>query len=931
MQKVYLFLLLLIVSLQATGQGSIAGKITDAKTNEGVIGANVIIQGTTQGAATDLEGNFVINNVKEGTYTLQVSYIMYKTHTIPNVVVETAKRITIDVPLSEDVSELQEVVVQGRRQTDTDFDLVRSIKEAKVIVVGITAEQIGKTLDRDAAQVLRRVPGVTIRGDQFVQIRGLSERYNPVMLHNTYAPSVETDIRSFSFQTIPSSQLDKILLFKSPSADLPGDFAGGVVKIFTKSIPEENGFIVDYSTQYRSGTTLQDYYHQKKDGLQFTGFNSGYYDLPDGFPGDVSKTQGDALVNAGRSLKNLWKPEKSTAIPDQRLTLTYNRRFHIGKVEVGNISALSYSNSYGIFTVNRGDYGTNPGIPGATPNFEYSDRQYNNQVRTGFLFNWAFRFNPNHIIEFKNLYNQSSNDQYVDRTGTGISEGQKNGAFDKLYRGIYSGQLMGTHELFSNRTSVEWVAGYNNSYRTQPDYKRYTSNIVDGNGTTSVNVPNTVLPNQLGRFYSQLNESSYSGGVSVKQRFNFSGDPLKGPELKGGVFFESKTRTFGARNIGYTLAGTTLNPALATVPVYDLFQPQNINNTDGIQIGEITYKKDSYRASNDLLAFYLMISLPIGEKFKLDAGVREENNLQQMHSYDDFNNVPVEVKNQVNRLLPSANLSYNLNEKMLIRAAYGETLNRPEFRELAPFSFYDFNFNFLYFGNPNLKTARIQNFDLRWEFYPSKGEIITFGGFYKDFTNPIESIVDANSPGGGIKNVTFANATNAKVYGVELEVKKSLNGMTGSKLLNNISLMFNTTIQSSIIQIPAAFSAVRASERPLQGQAPYVINTGIFYDSQLSGWQVNLLYNVVGKSIFFVGNNYYPDVYQMPRNVIDITFSKRLSERFLLKGGVSDILNQPFQYLQDTNIDGKHDAATDASIFSYKPGQVFSIGFSYRF
>ena len=933
MQKVYVpFFLLLISAFQAIGQGSITGKITDSKTGEGVIGANILIVGTTQGSATDIQGNFIINNVKEGTYTLQISSVMYKTHTVPNVNVETAKRITIDVAVAEDVSELQEVVVQGKRQTDTDFELMRAIKESRVVVVGITAEQIGKSLDRDAAQVLRRVPGVTIRGEQFVQVRGMSERYNPVMLHNTYAPSVETDVRSFSFQTIPSSQLDRILVFKSPAADLPGDFGGGIVKVFTKSIPEENGFVIDYSTQLRSGTTFQDYYHQSKDDAQFTGFNTGFYDLPASFPSDASKTQGDALVNAGRSLKNLWKPEKSTAIPDQRLTLTYNRKFNIGKIEVGNISALNYSNAYGIFDVERGDYTVTPGSTGTAPNFNYMDKQYNQMIRTGFLFNWAFRFNPNNIVEFKNLYNQSSNDQYVDRTGTGISEGQKNGAFDKLYRGIYSGQLMGTHELFNNRTTVEWVAGYNSSYRTQPDYKRFISNITNpATGQATVAIPNTVTPNQLGRFYSDLNEKAYSGGISIKQRFDFGGNPLRSPELKAGVFFESKERTFSARNIGYTLASTYLDPALTYATPYELFQPQNINKANGIQIGEITYKKDSYNATNDLFAAYLMASLPIGEKIKLDAGVRAENNLQQLHSYDDFASTPVNVHNQVNRLLPSANLSFNFTEKMLLRAAYGETLNRPEFRELAPFSFFDFNFNFLYIGNPNLKTAKIQNVDLRWEYYPSKNELITFGGFYKHFADPIESIVDPNSPGGGVKNVSFANAESATLYGVELEIKKSLNGIIDSKLLNNISFMFNATLIQSTVKIPAAYSTNRASERPLQGQAPYVINTGIFYTSDITGWQVNLLYNVVGKNIAFVGNNFYPDVYLMPRNVIDITFNKRLSERFNLKGGITDLLNQPMNFLQDGNGDGKQDPDKDVSIMKFKPGQVFSIGFSYRF
>lgn len=927
---IFSLLTLILTTCVAFSQGSISGTVKDAKTGEAIIGANVMIEETSAGASTDIDGAFTITRVAAGTYSLKVSAITYKTNSVPNVIVEDGKKITLDIPLAEDVSELQEIVIQAKRHTDTDFELLRSIKEAKLVVTGITAEQISRSLDRDAAQVLRRVPGITIVDNQFVQVRGLSARYNPVMLHNAYAPSLETDVRSFSFAMIPSSQLDRMLVFKSASPDLPADFGGGVVKIFTKSIPDENSVVLDYSTQARLGTTFKDFSYQEKNSGYFTGFNNGFYDLPSTFPKNVNaNVQGDALVDAGHSLKNLWVPVKSVATPDQRVTLTFNRKFRVGSVEIGNISAINYSNTYATYQVHRGDYTETNNIP--DQNFAYNDKQYNQQVRTGFLFNWAFKLRTGHLVEFKNLYNQSTNDQYVDREGSGISAGQKNGAFDKYYRGIYSGQLLGTHDFFNKQTTVEWTTSYNNSNREQPDYRRYQS-LVDGTtGVAQLTIPNTVTPNLLGRFYSKLNESAYSGGLSIKQRFTFAGNSLKNPEIKAGVFFENKSRNFSARNIGYTTTPNFDNN-LSYLSIGELFQPQNINNTSGIQLGEITYRKDSYSASNTLLAYYLMTSIPIGQKIKLDAGVRVENNLQKLDSYDDFKPVasaPVHVKNQINKLLPSGNLSYNFTEKMLIRAAYGQTLNRPEFRELAPFSFFDFNFNFLNFGNPDLKTARIQNVDLRWELYPSKTELVSFGVFYKNFKDPIEALVDINSPGGGVKNVTFTNALSAKAYGAEVEIKKSLNGLTSSKFIDNINVLFNATLVKSNITLPTALSTGRESSRPLQGQAPFVINSGIFYDNDESGWQVNLLYNVVGKNIVFVGNENYHDVYLMSRNIVDLTFSKRLGERFRLKGGFTDLLNQPMLYLQDGNGDGKFDRKNDQAIQSYKPGQVFSIGFTW--
>lgn len=926
MKFVFTSILSVLFIANVYGQGSIAGKVIDSKTKESVIGANVVIQGTTIGAATDVDGNFLIPNVAEGTYTIQISSVTYKAHVIQNVVVELAKRVTLDVELHEDVSELQEVVVQATRRVDTDFELVRSIKEAKVIVVGVTSEQIAKTLDRDAAQVLRRVPGITIRQDQFVQIRGLSERYNPVMLHNAYAPSVETDIRSFSFATLPSNQIDRMLVFKSPAADLPGDFAGGVVKVFTKSIPEENGLVLDYSTQVRAGTTFQTYLHQQKDPNHFTGFNSGYYNLPSDFPADIgpgSNLSDGQRTYAANSLKNLWTEQSSTAIPDQRLNLTYSKKFNIGRVQVGNISAVTYSNAYSIFSIKRGDFSTTGGVASSNNNFQ--DNQYNQQIRTGFLFNWAFKFNPNHTVEFKNLYNQSSNDQFVHREG---NEGSSitGGGFDKIYRGIYSGQLMGTHEFFNKKTILEWVAGYNNSYRDQPDYKRYRYSKVEGSPDQLI-ISNVVNPVYLGRFFSKMNESATTGGFSLKQQLSFAKDPLLNPEIKVGLFYENKSRDFSARSIGY-VTGTNPTTAytVASLPIGQVFDPQYA--TVGIKISEDSKKQNSYNASNTLLAYYLMASIPFNSKIRLDAGVRVEDNTQKLESYD-LAGQPKPVNNPITKALPSANLSYNFNEKMLVRAAYGQTLNRPEFREISQFSFYDYNLNFVFKGNQYLKTAFIQNADLRWEYYPSKGELITAGVFYKYFENPIEMIADPNF--GGVREAKFDNPSNATAYGVEVEIKKSLSGLTGSQILNRTSVMFNATfIQSGITLRPDQSSGQR-SDRPLQGQAPYVFNSGIFYSDENSGWQINLLHNVVGKSIFVVGNDNYADVYLMPRHVVDITFNKRIGQRFQLRGGISDILNQPMLLLSDgDNGNVKFDSGNDGRVQDYRPGQVFSIGFSMK-
>ncbi|MDZ7650902.1 MAG: carboxypeptidase-like regulatory domain-containing protein [Cytophagales bacterium] len=214
--------------------GTIAGKVVDVKTQEEIIGANVVIEGTTTGAATDIEGNFTINNVKPGVYTLVVSFVTYKTHLIKDVVVESGKKTTIEATLAEDVAELEEIIVTAKKDIATDLNLMNSLRESKLVISGISSEQITKLPDRDVAQIAQRVPGVTIVDNRFVVVRGVPERYNQVMINGAIAPSTEIDRRSFSFDMVPAGAIDQMLIYKSGTAELPGDFAGGVIQLVTK-------------------------------------------------------------------------------------------------------------------------------------------------------------------------------------------------------------------------------------------------------------------------------------------------------------------------------------------------------------------------------------------------------------------------------------------------------------------------------------------------------------------------------------------------------------------------------------------------------------------------------------------------------------------------------------------------------------------------
>jgi outer membrane receptor protein involved in Fe transport len=923
-------LIILATSLGfALAQGSITGTVTDSITGEAIIGANVIIQGTQTGSSTDIEGKFLIAKVSAGIYNLQISSVTYKTHLIPDVVVENGKKTTIDVSLSEDVSELNEVVVTGTRQIDNDFSLMSSIRESKLVVSGISAEMITKSPDRDAAEVIKRVPGVSIMGGRFVIIRGLSERYNVTMLHGAYAPSMEADKRSFAFDIIPSGQIDQMLVFKSPSPELPGDFAGGVVKISTKGIPDENSITIGYSTGYRAGTTFEDFSRGERGDLQALGFNSGLNDLPSGFPKDIRKVSGDNQLNkAGRSLRNNWTPEKVQAFMDQSASVTGSFKFNIGKIQVGNVTALNWSSNKIHYTVGRKDFNEYDFAGDKTnPTYDYQDDQNNQNVRLGALFNWAFQFDENNKIEFKNLYNQINNSQYIERRGTNIQDGYTAmfGAFQETLRGVYSSQLLGKHKLFNARTNVNWVLNYSSSYRDLPDMRRYRRDIDTQTGAEKNFLPvGAAQTFFLGRFFLNMNESAYSGSVSIDHTLKINDNFL--PVVSAGMFYENKERSFNARNLGYVVP-IGYDESLRDLSIGELFEKKNINSEDGLRLDEQTNSTDSYDAKNHLRAYYLGLSLPFTKQINVSGGLRMEDNTLTLISGSPTS----EPKNpQVKRLLPSANVSYNFNEKMLVRATYGQTLNRPEFREIAEFGFYDFEYNWVISGNPNLSTAKIQNYDVRWEWYPSKTEMITVGAFFKDFKDAIEMNVTPGS--GSIRTFNFVNAQSARNFGMEIDVRKSLFELTSSKFIDKLSLLFNAAFIKSAVKVG------NLPERPLMGQSPYVINGGLYYNDDELGLQVSAMYNVAGRRLFAVGaysDDASPrlldeDIYEMPRNILDLSITKTIGERLQVKLSISDILNQKYVLMQDGNGDNKFDEQKDQVLQSNQYGTLFTAGFTYK-
>ncbi len=921
-QTAILIILICQAFILQAQKGTLQGTILDSKNSDPLIGATVKIVNSDKGTATDIDGFFSIPNIEVGIYEIEISYVSFKTELLKNIKIEADKTTELKINLSEESKTLEEVVVTAEKVKNNEVAILSEIKTTMQVVSGISEQQIKRSLDGNAAQIVRRVPGITVVGDKFINIRGLNSRYNNVMLHNAITPSMETDVKSFSFDIIPANQIERMLIFKSPSADLPGDFAGGVVKIYTKGIPDKSGLTLDYSTSYRQGTTLQDFYQPEQGDFYWTGFNNGYADLPARFPSSINNVINNpiALELAGKSLKNNWVANRSQAVPDQKINLTNNIRFNLGSVLVGNTTSVSYNNSYTNFDINRGDY--NEQFAGKESKiYNYQDRQYNRNIRVGVMHNWAFKSLNGNRIEWKNLFNQNSTGSYVNRSGKNFESNYNpnNHSFDQVYKYIYTSQLVGIQTNKKKDLSLEWTLGYNRAGRTQPDYRRYRSDLDVATGQSTLYVPfGAAQAFFLGRFSSYMTENTYSGNINLTKQF---GDI----QVKIGGLYEDKTRDFDARNLGYVRSSSNdFDYTLIENSITNLFN--NINRT-GIKIDEQTNPSDSYTSNNKLAAAYVTTLIPINNKLAFNAGVRFENNIQDLKSAL-IGGEPINLNYPITKLLPSANINYTFSSKTVLKSSYGQTLNRPEFRELAPFAYYDFDYNYVYKGSP-LRTAIVQNLDTRLEHYPSPNEVISFAVFYKHFTDPIESLVVPGAGSGGAKTFTFGNAESSESYGAEIELKKSFYNLSHSPFINKLSTVLNATFIHSKVKLGSIGSG-QSDNRPLQGQSPYIINAGLTYNDMDRKLQVNLLYNVIGKRIFAVGFDGYPDLYEMPRNVIDLTINKELNSKVSIKLGISDALNAAANILQDGNNDKKWNVKNDQIIQSYRPGRLAQVGISYK-
>jgi len=951
----------IFILVEVKGQKCVLkGYVKDYDTKEPLPGATVVVDGTSIGVATDIDGYFKIDKINPGSYRLLISYVSYeKLHY--DVKIKAGDSVTINIYLKPEQISINEVTIKSFLKKNSDASLYSTIKMGYSVMTGVSAQQISKSLDKNAAEIVKRVSGVTVNDNRFIIVRGLMERYNNVFLNGSAAPGNESDKRSFSFDIIPGNQIDQILLYKSPVAEIPADFAGAMVKIVTKNVVDENKNYLSISTGFEENTTFHNFYTYKGGKFDWLGFDDGTRSLPSNVPSvremkelqtSVNAEKQERLIQISKSFNKIWSPIQTNALPNFSILYGFNRYImKKSNFDILTFNSISYSNSNKYNVIQKSMYQAY--YDRSNPSYYYLDNSYNNSVQVGIIDNLIFSLGKSTKIEVRNVVNQNGMKTTTLRNGQNFYGGNYERNYELNYRSRfnYSGQIEGKHEI--NNFKFNWLAGYGYASQNSPDIRRVSSALSGESDPAkdefNIGVNFTANPTMLGRLYLQNNEKIYTGAFCIEKKLNVVNKVIT---LKSGVHYENKNRSFAQRNFGYVYKNIfkfdwnslKVTPSAEAFSgeyfnaVQNLLKDENLGNDKGLIISENTNEQDSYMAGNKLLASYLSVDIPISKKISIYSGLRFENNLQTLNTYSETMGDSINLNNRTKDFFPSLAVTYNITENFKVKLTYGKSINRPEFREISPYSFYDFEENATVQGNVNLKNSYIDNYDTRLEYYLSNNELISFGLFYKKFKNPIE--IQLINMGSGY-NYGYHNANKAISYGFETEFKFSLsklNVFATNSFFNNLSFGGNYSRIYSKLYDNYDYN-VRDSVRQMVGQSPYVLNLGVFYEGKTSG--LNVFYNKIGERIAYVGDKTTPHVFERPLPSLDLTYIYRLG-KITFKIGAKNLLNNCVEFriyqtsllnLKDNDGDGINDVPISVveKTKYYKPGRSFSFSITYEF
>ncbi len=923
----------------------IIGRVLSADSGEPLAYANVSVFKTNPaagdtlgapfgGAMTAQDGSYRIV-CPPGSYRLVIGFVGFNQQKIYGIDVADRAAATVDVSLTSNAMTLETIEVQSTRERASDMAILAKQKRAPAVSDGIGAQQIKKSPDSNAADVLKRVTGVSTVGGKYIYVRGLGERYSATQVNGSTISSPEPNKKVVPLDIFAAGLLDNVVIQKTYTPDQPGEFAGGVVNLSTRDFPGQRIWELSVSTGSNSETSSNDFLHYEGSDTDFLGFDDGARGLPDlvqklaknkkleqrGIFDPAGKGfSSDTLAMLGQSFSNTWGVERADrALSNYGLNATYGDEIPIFGRTMGLIASASYTNSAQttqaverVFT----DDGTS-----VRNDFETTTSEA--ATLWGAILNSSYRLNQFNTLNLRSMYNRSSEDEV--RFAQGYADDwSRNAELTRLQyveRGVLTSSLGMNHTITPLRNStLEWKVSYSNAERNEPDRREYAyeenSRLVrdeDDRIVDTLQVYEMSSRSRPSRQFGSMDEDErgYEAALSVPFR-QWSGLEAK---FKGGAVLKNRDRSFEWRRFGYelpTLQGGGINrDSVLALPAAEFLGVDMIggpaDTRDHVWLRENTNETDAYLASQDQTAGFLMVDLPLSQRLRSVVGARVENAEMSNRTYDRFSGLEsTSAKLDDQDVLPALNLTYSLNEDANLRAAFSRTVSRPDLRELSSFALQDVVTRVQEIGNPDLKRALISNYDLRYETYPTSSEMAAVSVFYKDFENAIEKSVLL----GSLPVYKPVNAKSASVLGAEFEGRVGLGRL--SSRLESLFLNANLTIVESEAELDESTGVQFSNRRPLEGQSPYVINSGIYYASSSGKTNAAFLYNRFGRRLQRVGLEVTPDIYEEARGSLDFTLAHAF-RTFRVKLSARNLTNEETQYAHE-NAGTTYAARTGRSI-----------------
>jgi hypothetical protein len=896
-----------VATAQGTPVGRIAGRVIDAETGQGIAGVGVQIVGTTIGAMTGLDGRYLIARVPAGTTTLQVRRIGYAPKTITGVIVTDGGTLEQNITMEAAKTELLAVTVSAASERGSVSAALDAQRKSVNIVNAITSEQIAKSPDGDAAQAIQRVSGVSVQDGKFVFVRGLGERYTQASLNGARIPSPEPERKVVPLDLFPSGLLQSITTAKTFTPDLSGDFSGALVNIQTREFPARRSFTLSQSVGVNSAafgvdlpaaiTTQSDLFAFGADRRRLPSFirSFGSFDNP------PTQDETNFMVN---SFRNRWSPRTETGTGNTSTSASLGGTSTLFGTRIGYLA----SGTYGMSQEARADQVRALALAqdGVNEVDRFEGMTGRQSALWGGLINVSAFLGSTTRITLNTTYNRTMDNDA--RRESGVSE-NLGLPFDinrlrYVERSVQSSQLAGEHEMGRHR--FEWAGTLSGVERVEPDRSEIVY-IQDENGGPSYWFSGAI--EGAVRTFSDLVEDSYEGKASYQLTLGEPGRQLK---FKTGGLLRYTERS--ANNFVYQLQASRLSQddlALRPEQIFDgrFTQP----GMDFFTVRPFGTVGGSYGAEDRLAAGFAMVDWQVNDRVQLITGARLEANNPVVTAQPSVG-AAVRTAPSFTDLLPSLAVTYRISDRQNLRLSGSRTLARPEYRELAPIQYREVIGFDNVIGNQNLVRTLITNADVRWELYPSPSEVLSVSFFAKQFTNPIERVYLGTS---GTRVITFQNAQGASNLGVELETRTSLGRLSES--LDAFTVFTNATLMRSDIQLDATQASVTREDRPMIGQAPYVLNTGLTWSPGRGTTSATLLYNVVGRRITDAGEIPLPDVEEMPRNVVDLSLRFPFVYGLSARVDAKNLLDSPFRVRQGP-----------VTREAYRFGRVFNIGLTWQ-